>query len=326
MISIHNHTISNENPFIIAEIGSNWETIDDCRESIRTAKLVGADAVKFQAFNFKALYGLDRSKAPSFYEKKHELPLEWLQQLVQEANNARIQFMVSAFDTGILQEIDKFVSCHKVASSKISDRMFLEKIANYGKPVFLSTGSASESEVSLGLSALGGCSVILNYCVSSYPALNVDLFKIDELRKLGVPHIGFSDHSRDYTYLPRAAVQLHGAVSVEKHLTCVNATTPDSGHSLKPTEFKHMVQLIRGTKKSYVGPSPDESDMILRHKDRWVATSDMKASDILAHGDNYGSHRSIYPESDTISPFRNIDGLQIKRDIKAGDCIRNLDV
>jgi sialic acid synthase SpsE len=324
MLNIQNHVIG-EKPYIIAEIGSNWQTKEDCLKSIQIAKACGADAVKFQVFNFKALYGLDRKYQPSWYEKKAELQIDWLNELKHEANNSRIHFLVSAFDTSLLQEVDRYVDAHKVASSKISDQRFLEKVGSFGKPVFLSTGASSQSEISLALSALGGSSVILNYCVSSYPAYNVDLFKIDELRTMA-KFVGFSDHTRDYTYLPRAAITLHKAVSIEKHLCCINATTADSGHSLRPTEFKHMVDLIRGTKKTYIGPSKDEIDMILRHKDRLVATVDLKSGDILDYGGNYGSYRSMEPCSDTISPFRDVSGKAISRDIKAGECIRNTDI
>ena len=46
-------------PFIIAEVGSCWETWEHCKDAINLAKNCGADAVKFQLFNHKDLYGKD---------------------------------------------------------------------------------------------------------------------------------------------------------------------------------------------------------------------------------------------------------------------------
>lgn len=325
MINIGNFVLGQEKPFIIAEIGSNWKTQEDCLTSVGIARSCGADAVKFQMFNFKGMYGLSKKSMPTFYDPKAELPIEFLNPINEACNSYGIKLMISSFDEDLLCECDRFVECHKVASSKITNRKYLERVGSFGKPIFLSCGAANEADISLALTCLSGCSVILNYCVAGYPATEIDLFTIGELKKIK-PEVGFSDHTKDFTYIPRAAVKLHGAIALEKHLSCIPSVSMDSGHSLTPSQFKTMVDYINGTKQTHIGPTAQEKDMILRHRDRWIATALIKAGDILSEGDNIGCHRSITAESDIISPFRDISGLPAKRAIQAGHAVGGLDI
>jgi len=149
-------------PFIIAEIGSNWTKIEDCLASIQTAAAVGADAVKFQLFNFKSLYGIEPAKAPSWYNKESELPVDWLNKLKSAADNARIELMISAFGVDLLQAADRFVNCHKIASSETSHKDLLIAAAATAKPVFMSCGGCTPADINLALGALGGVTTILN--------------------------------------------------------------------------------------------------------------------------------------------------------------------
>ena len=92
-----------EKPFIIAEIGSNWLTIDDCFFSIKQAKYAGADAVKFQVFDHESLYGSHKNMA-------HVLPVMWLPALAARCNEIGIEFMCSAFSPELAELVNPYVN------------------------------------------------------------------------------------------------------------------------------------------------------------------------------------------------------------------------
>ena len=55
--------MTNQKPYIIAEIGSNFDqSLIKAKNMILAAKRSGADAVKFQLFNPKKLYPSDKDK------------------------------------------------------------------------------------------------------------------------------------------------------------------------------------------------------------------------------------------------------------------------
>lgn len=261
-------------PYIIAEVGSNWVTKEDCLESIRVAAKCGASAVKFQYFTHEDLYGEPR--APG----RQELPKAWLPELAAECKAHAVDFLCTVFNPDKVQDVDPFVRMHKVASSEASYPALLEALRKTGKPVILSTGGHMLPEIGRSLDMLGHSEVCLMYCVAAYPAQNVNLFKIDALRNAyPMCGVGYSDHTTDVYYYPRAAARLHGALIIEKHFT-IFATPglPDHEHALKwrktetehQHEFRIMTDYIRGP--GFIPPSedmrPDEEDMRKYHRRR----------------------------------------------------------
>jgi sialic acid synthase SpsE len=191
-----------------------------------------------------------------------------------------------------------------------------------GKPVFLSTGAATETEIKMAVSQLVSVPVVIMYCISSYPAKTVDLTVLDKL-KLFSPFVGFSDHTTDAVYLPYAAYKFHGACVIEKHFNACKELTPDSPHSLSPTEFRLMVDRIRGKSEGRIGPSPEEQDMILRGKRRLVATEDIKRGDLFRRGQNFGPFRSLALDTKGMNPWNAsmLHGKAASRDIQRGEGI-----
>lgn len=304
--------------YVIAEVGSNWRSLDDCLESIRASKQAGADAVKFQTFTGYALFGVE---PPDSWNVELELPIDWLPALKAEADLHGIDFLCTAFSPELVAAVDPFVKAHKIASSDLKYPQLLHSVAKTGKPVLLSTGASSVADINHALQALDGCDVTLLYCVAAYPARTIDLRTIDLMRSLFDVPVGFSDHSTDVVGLPIEAVEQYAIPVLEKHFTAFpDLASPDRPHSLTADEFKTMVDHIRGHKGPVIAPSAEEGAMVLRHNRRLVVTADVQVDDILRYGVNYGAYRSLEDDARGLSPFlwEHVEGKRATRELKRG--------
>ncbi len=302
-------------PFIVCEIGSNWQTLQHCLDSVTQAKLCGADAVKLQAYSWPALYGIDQISVvgtipdgmavPRWKKMAGELPLDWLPALKAQADREGIEFMCTAFSPELIAVVDPYVSVHKVASSDLNYPQLLEAVGKCGKPVLLSTGAASEADIGRALDILDNldCDTVLLYCVASYPARTVDLRIMQLLEERFDIDVGFSDHTTDILGAPVVACAW-GAMVLEKHVTFFpELDTPDRPHSLTGEEFKLMVDHIRGTREPVIGPTIEEKAMVLRHRRRLIATTNVVVGEILRYGENYGAYRALEDDDHGLTPF-----------------------
>lgn len=312
---------------IIAEVGSNFETLEDCRHSIRMAKACGADAVKFQLFTWEALYGVEFPNDVNTWAGcdthankilAHSLKQEWLPHLKQQADQCGIEFMCSAFSPELIDAVDPFVNIHKVASAEMCHVGMLRKLKQIGKPVYLSTGGHNFSDIKMALSYLEGVPVTLLHCVSAYPAQETNLKRMDALRKAFIRPVGFSDHSMSVDDIPWLAVKEFGAVVLEKHFKDKDYHSPDNAHSLNPDQFKKMVSYLKGEwTESYLGC---ENDMALKHNRRLIATKDIAVGEEFQEGQNYGSFRALSEDVHALPPYlsERVHGHTAKRPIPAG--------
>jgi sialic acid synthase SpsE len=318
--------------FIIAEVGSNWTSFEDAKDSITMAKNCGADACKFQLYTHEELYGIPGSPptiingvpTSEFDTMPGQLPKDWLPKLKEKADACGIEFMCSAFSPELLRAVDPYVKRHKIASAELTYRELLEAAKATGKPILLSTGGSSLTDIQMALEVLKGADVTLMYCVSAYPAKNVNLFSIERLRHEldGEYDVGYSCHTAEW-YTPVAAVEYHSAAAIEKHFKLRDMDTPDSPHSLNPEQFKEMVDVIRGKADHICFPEPQERDMLQRHNRRLVATQDISPGQAFNYGKNFGCFRSLRDDSEGIHGFadQRVNGKTCKVALKAGDPI-----
>jgi len=305
--------------YVICEIGSNWSNFDDAKNSISLAKACGADAVKFQMFTGLELYG----KEADGWDRAREMPREWLPKLKEKANACSIDFMCTAFSPDGLRYVDQFVKAHKIASSEISYTQLLEAAKATKKPIYLSTGASSWNDVAIALKILEGADVTLMYCCVEYPSKWHNLRLINKFKeKFGVK-VGFSDHSFDI-YTPVTAAHVHGATAVEKHFKINDAmVTPDAPHSLNPSEFMHMVELIRDKNAVMKMPNPGEREAIMRHNRRLVVTEDIKTGEPFDFDVNFGTYRLLADDSHGLGGFswQAVNGKLALKDLNKGQTI-----
>lgn len=305
-------------PFIIAEIGSNWISIEDCLNSISSASSHGADAVKFQLFTEQELYGYE----PQLGHMPGQLDPEWLPKLREKAEACKIRLLCSAFSPKGFDLIAPHVDAVKIASAEAMDGEILMAAKKTGKPIFISTGAMHWHEVPIIKKMLPMDRTVLMYCVGEYPATMTDLELIGRLRdEMQVPFVGYSDHSLDVGYMAKSAVLHYKAIAIEKHVNFVGAIGPDAEHSLSGDGFQMMCKMVRGAKTVM---SASES-MVLKHRRRLIATREIVKGASFNYGDcgNFGSYRSLEDDTKGMLPEAavQIDGKAAMRDIKQGEAI-----
>ncbi|WP_276646766.1 pseudaminic acid synthase [Globicatella sulfidifaciens] len=327
----------NEKVFIIAELSANHgHDINIAKETIKAAKESGADAIKIQTYTADTLtidckneyFKLDSGTiwdGRTLYDLYSEAytPWEWQRELMEYANSLGLIFFSTPFDKTAVDFLEELnIPLYKVASFEIMDIPLIEYIASKGKPMIMSTGIATLSDIEDAVEAckrVGNDQIILLKCTSSYPAKieDANLKTIPNLKETFGVEVGLSDHTLGIT-VPILSVAV-GARVIEKHFILDKSIGgPDSSFSLEPNEFKQMVESVRDAEKA-IG----KVDYCMNEKkktSRLLARSLFVVKDIKA-GEKFTEEnvRSIRP-GNGLAPkhFNEIMERMAKCDIKRG--------
>lgn len=266
---IGRHYISKEAPaYVIAEIGNNHNgDYGLAKHLIDKAIAARADCVKFQMRDMNSIYGTNR-KSPVDLGTEYTLDLLSKTQLTTAelfdvftyAQSQGITPLCTPWDEVSLSALEEYgLEAYKVASADLTNYPLLEKIVNTGKPMFCSTGMATDSEIREAAKFLDmlGAQYVLLHCNSTYPApfKDINLKYLDTLKSVSGGLVGYSGHERGIA-VATAAVAL-GAKVVEKHFTIDrNMEGVDHKVSLLPDEFELMVSNIRQVEESLGSDAP----------------------------------------------------------------------
>jgi len=333
-----------EPTFVIAEAGSNHNgDFETAKDLIDVAAAADADAVKFQTFRAESLYVEESGNVDylnderSIYDiiESMEMPYDWIPELHDYCQMQSVQFMSTPFDERSAAELEPYVPTWKVASYTSSHHPFLRHLARMDKPIIMSTGAHTLSEVGESVDVLRDAGVddlVLLQCVASYPTplSEVNVRAVETLADEFDVLSGLSDHTLDPSIAPSAAVALGGNV-VEKHFTLDNSMGgPDHEFALEPDELDEMVSAIRDTEAA-LGTAEKrvldvEQELYQKARRAVHAVEDINAREtftdenvrVIRPGDREAGLRPKF--------YEEIVGAVATRDVRRGDGIQWADV
>lgn len=253
-IKIENKIIGKNFPvFVIAEAGINHNgSLKLAKKMVDEAKKAGVDCIKFQThivekemINSKIKPGNISKETLWNIIKNSELTEMEEKEIQKYCKQKKILFMSTPFSIEAVDRLEKInVPAYKIGSGELTNTPLLMKIAKTKKPVILSTGMSTLSEIkkSVNFFKKRKIPIILMQTTSIYPSNfeDINLGMIEKFEKLFKIPIGLSDHSPGI-FAPLGAVAI-GACVIEKHLTLnKNFSGPDQKLSLEPKEFRELV-------------------------------------------------------------------------------------
>ncbi len=336
-IKIDSFEIGDGHPcFIVGEIGMNHDgSKEKAKELIHMAAEAGVQAVKFQTFRaldiinptLPADYDKDEPVPDHFkyffeYIAQFELRYEWHDELIAFARDKGLIFLSTPCSYEAIDFLASRIPAFKVASMDLDHIPFLRKMGSQLKPVILSTGIGTFSEIEDAFYALkeGGTeNICILHCVSNYPAKpeELNLRNITTLKSIFEVPVGFSDHSTG-TASSIAAVAL-GANIIEKHITMSrSAPGPDHYFAMEPTDLGNLVSGIREVELSLGRSSrildQKEKDKAYTYRRSILIRRDMKQGEIIKADD-----LEIIRPGSGIPPAQidNVVGMELKKEICA---------
>ncbi len=332
---------ADDKPFVIAELSGNHnQDFALAKKMIKAAAESGVDAIKLQTYTADSMtlnidsdnFRIMESDSLWYGRHLHELyqqastPYEWHKELFEYAKELGLIAFSSPFDetaVDFLETLD--VPCYKIASFELTDLPLIQKAASTKKPLIMSTGMATETEIieAINIARSAGCKdIIILKCTSTYPASaeNTNLLTINDMQQKFACLVGLSDHTQGIG-VSVASVAL-GACVIEKHFVLDRtAGGVDAEFSLEPAEFKALTENVqvahRALGRITYGGSPSEE------KSKYYRRSIFACQDIKAGETLSAENLKIVRPAIGLSPkhWFNVLGKKARQDIKAGSAL-----
>ncbi|MGE3556387.1 MAG: pseudaminic acid synthase [Candidatus Obscuribacterales bacterium] len=324
-------------PFVIAELSGNHnQSLSRALSLVDAAAAAGAHAVKLQTYTADTMT-IDLEEGEfvvsdpgslwhgrtlyDLYEEAHT-PWEWHEELFERIREKGMVPLSTPFDATAVDFLETLrIPAYKIASFELTDLPLIKKCASTGKPMIISTGMATLSEIEDAVAAAreaGDGPVVLLKCTSTYPASpeNSNLATIPVLKQVFKTHVGLSDHTMGVG--AAVASVAFGAEVIEKHFCLSRAEGGvDSAFSLEPEEFASLVAETRAAFLSIggvaIGGGADSGSRIYRRS--LYIVEDMNEGDTITSA----NLRAIRPGYG-LSPkyFEELLGRKVVGPVKRG--------
>ena len=330
-MKIKNRTISSkEAPLIIAELGINHGgDLLVAEQMVKSAADRGCEVIKHQT------HFLDDEMTPdakqimppnadvSIWDVMEKCSLTKdeeikLKRIVEDLGMIYISTPFSRSAADFLNDIN--VPAFKIGSGECDNLLLIEHIADFGKPIILSTGMQTLLSVEKPVKIFEKKNIeyALLECTNIYPCPPEDiaLGSLAQLSdKFPNAEIGFSDHSIGPT-MALAAIAL-GATIVEKHFTDTkDRQGPDISCSMDPDELEHLIKRSKEVaysrdRKKFIANV--EKDVYKFARSSIVSDKNLKKGDII-NRKNIWARRPGNGEIPAFE-FEKVLGKTLKRDI-----------
>lgn len=328
---------------LIAEIGQAHNgNLQKAHDYIDAIAITGVDAIKFQthiAVAESSIYEPFRVKFTDKYATRFDywkamgFTINQWQGLKSHCDEVGLEFMSSPFSNQAVDLLETVgVACYKIGSGEVNNFLLLEKIAQTGKPVILSSGMSSYKELDQTVGFLKSRKVTFSIlqCTTSYPTqpekygLNV----IEELKERYNVPVGYSDHSAKLETCIAAATL--GAEILEFHAVFSRDDFgPDTSSSLTIDEIKSLTEAIRNIEKALKHPvdkfdNYEFTDLKSIFEKSLSINKDLKVGHVIKFSDLEGkkpANRGI-----KASQFKSVIGKTLSRDMKQWDFLNEDDI
>lgn len=214
-----------------------------------------AESSEYESFRVKFSY----EDATRFdYWHRMEFTLQQWKAIKEHCNAVGIEFLSSPFSIAAVELLEKVgVERYKIGSGEVSNLLMLERIAQTGRPVIISSGMSSYKELDVSFNYLveRDIDVSVMQCTTEYPTPSnrIGINVLKELKERYKCRVGLSDHSGTiFSCLAAAAM---GAELFEFHAIFDRRMFgPDASSSLTIDEINELTRGIRFIKDSLENP------------------------------------------------------------------------
>lgn len=329
--------------YIIAEIAQAHDgSLGMAHAYIDAVAKTGANAIKFQTHIAVAESSIHEPFRVKFskqdatryeYWQRMEFSLEQWKEIKVHCDEVGIDFLSSPFSNkavDVLEEVG--VKCYKVGSGEVNNFLLLEKIANTGKPIIISSGMSSFAELDATVAFLKGrnCEFSILQCTTSYPTApkQFGLNVIQELKDRYEVPVGFSDHSSGIEAGIAAATL--GAEILEFHVVFDKEMFgPDAKSSLTFPETTQLVKAVRNIDEALNNPI-DKKDNSQYSELKQIFEKSLAINKDLPKGHTltFNDLEAKKPKNFGIlaSKFQDVIGKKLIKDMKQWDFLNEKDI
>lgn len=330
-------------PYLIAEIGQAHEgSLGILHSYIDAVAATGVQAIKFQLHIAEAESSIHEPFRVKFsyedatrfeYWERMGFTLEQWKGIKAHCDAVGLDFICSPFSNLAVDWLEEIgVKYYKIGSGEVNNWLLLDKIAQTGKPLILSSGMSSYAELDKTIAFLKerNVSYSILQCTTSYPTqpeqygLNV----IKELKERYGVTVGFSDHSSK-TATNIAAVAL-GAEILEFHVVFDKRMFgPDTKSSLTIDEVSDMVVSVNEIYAALQHPIDKN------HNEQFLTLKSIFEKSLAVNKDLPKGHLLTFDDLEAKKPkgygidaqkFQELIGKPLKKNLKQWDFLNEEDL